>query len=70
MLDRIPFSLCPRVLLQFGQRTISLYRLILLWQRMAVNLCAAHKKTNLRVAHEVLLVCFLQLCMTRSSYGS
>ena len=32
---------------------------------MAVNLCAAHKKTDLRAAHEVLLACFLQSCSTR-----
>ena len=32
---------------------------------MAVNLCAAHKKTDWHVAHEALLACFLQLCSTR-----
>ena len=32
---------------------------------MAVNLCAAHKKTDSRAAHEVLLTCFLQLCSTQ-----
>ena len=32
---------------------------------MAVNFCGAHKKTDLRAAHEVLLMCFLQLCSTR-----
>ena len=31
---------------------------------MAVNLCAAHKKTDSRAAHEVLLACFLQSCST------
>ena len=33
---------------------------------MAVNLCVAHKKTHSRVAHEVLLVCFLQSFSTQS----
>ena len=32
---------------------------------MAVNLCAAHKKTDLHAAQEVLLVCFLQSCSTQ-----
>ena len=32
---------------------------------MAVNLCAAHKKTDLPAAHEVLLASFLQLCSTQ-----
>ena len=32
---------------------------------MAVNLCAAHKKTDSWVTHEVLLTCFLQSCSTR-----
>ena len=32
---------------------------------MVVNLCAAHKKTDLCAAHEVLLVCFLQSRSTR-----
>ena len=32
---------------------------------MAVNLCAAHNKTVLRAAHEVLLACFFQSCSTR-----
>ena len=32
---------------------------------MTVNLCAAHKKTDSCAAHEVLLVCFLQLCSTQ-----
>ena len=32
---------------------------------MAVNLCAAHKKTDSRAAHKVLLTCFLQSCSTR-----
>ena len=32
---------------------------------MAVNLCAAHKKTESRAAHKVLLACFLQSCSTR-----
>ena len=32
---------------------------------MAVNLCAAHKKTDWCAAHEVLLACFLQLCSTQ-----
>ena len=31
---------------------------------MAVN-CAAHKKTDSRAAHEVLLACFLQSCSTQ-----
>ena len=33
---------------------------------MAVNLHAAHKKTDLCAAHEVLLTCFLQSCSTRN----
>ena len=33
---------------------------------MEVNLCAAHKKTDWHAAHEVLLVCFLQLCSIRN----
>ena len=32
---------------------------------MAVNLCAAHKKTDSHAAHEVLLACFLQSCITQ-----
>ena len=40
----------------------SLYALILLWQKTAVTLHAAHKKTDLRAAHEALLVCFLLFC--------
>ena len=32
---------------------------------MAVNLCAAHKQTESYAAHEVLLACFLQSCITR-----
>ena len=32
---------------------------------MAVNLCAAHKKTVSHAANEVLLVCFLQSCSTQ-----
>ena len=32
---------------------------------MAVNLCAAHKKTVSHAAHEVLLVSFLQSCSTQ-----
>ena len=32
---------------------------------MAVNLCAALKKTVSRAAHKVLLACFLQSCSTR-----
>ena len=32
---------------------------------MAVNLCAALKKTVSRAAHEVLLACFLQSCSTQ-----
>ena len=32
---------------------------------MAVNLCAAYKKTDWHAAHEVLLACFLQSCSTR-----
>ena len=43
----------------------SLYALILLWQKMAINLHAAHKKTDSRVAHEVLLACFLPSCITQ-----
>ena len=39
-----------------------------LWQRMAVNLRAAHKKTDSLAAHEVLLACFLLSCNTQSSY--
>ena len=42
----------------------SLYALILLWQKTAVNFHAAHKKTDLRAAHEALLTCFLLLCIT------
>ena len=33
---------------------------------MAVNLCAAHKKTDSHAAQEVLLACFLQSCSTRN----
>ena len=44
----------------------SLYALILLWQKKAVDLHAAHKKTDLRVAHEALLVYFLLSCSTLS----
>ena len=43
----------------------SLYALIPLWQKTAVNLHTAHKKTDLCAAHEALLVCFLLLCITR-----
>ena len=32
---------------------------------MAVNLCAAHKKTDSHAAHEVKLACFLQSCSTQ-----
>ena len=32
---------------------------------MAVDLCAAHKKTDWRAAHKILLMCFLQLCSTQ-----
>ena len=39
-----------------------LYALILLWQKMAVNLHAAHKKTDLHAAHKALLACFLLSC--------
>ena len=49
-----------------------LYALILLWQQMAVNLHAAHKKTDSRAAHEALLAaykallaCFLLSCSTQ-----
>ena len=35
------------------------YTSILPWQRMAVNLCGAHKKTDSHAAHKVLLACFL-----------
>ena len=40
----------------------SLYALILFWKKMAVNLHAAHKKTDLHASHEVLLVCVLLSC--------
>ena len=33
---------------------------------MAVNLCAAHKKTDSRAAHKVLLACFLQSCSSQN----
>ena len=42
-----------------------LYALILLWQNMAVNLHAAHKKAYSHAAHEALLACFLLSCITR-----
>ena len=42
-----------------------MYALILLWQKMAVNLHATHKKTDLCAAHEALLPCFLLSCITR-----
>ena len=44
----------------------SLYALILLWQKMAVNLHAACKKTNSCAAQEALLACFLLSCSTQS----
>ena len=43
---------------------LSLYALILLWQKTAVNLYVAHKKTDWRAVHEALLVCFLLSCST------
>ena len=46
--------------IKFYYRAISLYALVLLWQRMAVNLRAAHKTLLTcflhRAAHEVWLV--------------
>ena len=44
--------------------TFSLYALVLLWQKTAVNLHAAHKKTDSRAAHKALLACFLLSCIT------
>ena len=44
----------------------SLYALILLWQRTAVNLHVAHKKTDWHAAHEALLACFLLSCITNN----
>ena len=38
--------------------------LILLWQKMAVNLHVAHKETDSHAAHEALLACFLLSCNT------
>ena len=43
----------------------SLYALILLWQKMAVDLHSAHKKTDWRATHKALLTCFLLLCITQ-----
>ena len=40
-----------------------LYALILLLQKTAVNLHAAHKKTDSHPAHEALVMCFLLLCI-------
>ena len=42
-----------------------LYTLIILWQKMAVNLHAVHKKINSRAAHQTLLTYFLLSCSTR-----
>ena len=36
----------------------------LCWQKMAVNLHSAHKKTDSRAAHEALLACSLPSCRT------
>ena len=43
--------------------------LVLLWQRMAVNLHEAHKNTDSRAAHEVLLVCYVLNIMQHTKYG-
>ena len=62
MLDRIFVS---TRYITFCWGAFSLYSLILLWQRMVVNLHAAHKRTDSCAAHEALLVCFLLSCITR-----
>ena len=50
--------------IMFCWGSFSLYALILLLQKMAVNLHAAHKKTDSHAAHEALLTCFLLSCST------
>ena len=60
------FFLCVHTLyhvLQLG--AFLLYALILLWQKAAIILHAAHKKTDLCAVHEALLTCFLPLCITQ-----
>ena len=47
----------------------SLYALILLWQKMAVNLHAAHKKTDSCAAHEALLACFFTIVHHMNNYS-
>ena len=47
-------------------RFASMPSLILLWQRMAVNLHVAHKKTDLHATHEVWPACFLLSCCMQS----
>ena len=59
------YLLCVHVFIMFCWGAFSLYALILLWQKMAVNLHAAHKKTDSRAAHKAILECFLISCITR-----
>ena len=56
------FSACPRTLSHLAYVPFYCMPWFLLWQRMAVNTCAAHKKTNspatyYGAAHKVWLAC-------------
>ena len=51
-------------MITFCWGALSFYALSRPWQKMTVNLHAAHKKTHLRAAHEALLTCFLLSCST------
>ena len=62
--------LCPRIfhILLLAYHFI-IHMFDILWQRMAVKLRAAHKKTDSLAAYEVLLACFLLSCNMQSTYA-